>query len=134
MNQEIKNLIRQVTNQLDCKTDYELRKVLNGCGITSAMYSRQFYEPGTAEYNTLCGVLITILSKRADKARQGTKDFEITAEYMVNGSKHTLCLTNTERTLEEAKQRLMERQFYSPATGRKIKTPAFTSIDIKQIN
>ncbi len=133
MKPEIKAIIREcLAVSVEGKADYELRQTLSGCGITASIYSRQFYPVGTPEFKTLCCVLTTILCKRADKARMGIKRFNINVEYQIKGVTHIHGMIEEERTAEEARLRLYERQFYSPGTYRKIKTPKFTKVEISE--
>ena len=135
MNTSIKDIIRQAVRSIDGKTDYELREFLSGCGITAAIYGRQFYPVGSPEYKTLVSVLTEILSRKRKKASAGVKRFRVDIDYKSKNDPAVFGYECTidERTIEEVKMRISERKFTNLHSGRVIK-PVFIRFDIIEIN
>jgi len=128
---KINEIINEAIKPYLSMTDYDLRAELVGCGFMAAIYSRQFHEVGTEEYSKLCIGLTNKLSDLYHKAKCECKEYKIDITYKSkNGStSFGYECTTTERTEEEARQRILARKFKDLNTGRTIK-PVFTKFEI----
>lgn len=117
--------------ELRQKSDFELRKLLNGFGIGLASYVGQFYEFGTAEYNSTYKELFEQVRELRERANKGLNSYEVTVKYKQKGKADIFNYAGSyeERNEEEVKQRLAEKVWSNLITGRKI-TPEFLAITI----
>lgn len=129
----IQEIAKKVIDPYTKMTDYELREELKGCGFFTAMFAKQYYEPGTTEYNELYKQIYEPLSQLSEKCYLKTKDFEFKITYKQTGKPETFgyTFTVTERTEEEAMKRAKSKQFKNLRTNRVIK-PEFINITITQ--
>jgi hypothetical protein len=112
-------------------TDYQLRTELVGFGITLAGYCGQFSEFGTPEYEKLYAELFAELQDLKNKANEGVKKYRADVKYKQKKNEHIFEYKGTfeERNRDEVMQRLTEKKWINPYTGKKIK-PEFLTIDI----
>ena len=131
MNKEILNEIKRIKEN----TDYINREELRGFGFTICRFIKQFYEVGTEEYNKSYKYMFKELSKIYNKAKDGTKRFNVYIEYKSLKScvfSHT-DTTIEERNKEEVLNRIKERKFKNFNTGREIKKPIILKQEINEV-
>jgi hypothetical protein len=130
--QEAKNHVNEFISELRQKTDYEIRKISIGIAFTCAEICKKHFEPGGNEYNELYSYLWDKIDPICKKAKENVKTYEIEAKISSGQYIWEYSCSEQERTAEEAKSRVMEKQMYNPYTGRKVSKPKFLNIEIAE--
>jgi hypothetical protein len=122
---------KMCTNQkniLAMNEHFELREKLIGFALQ--IPSMINFNVDEDEYKKEYERIYNELSELKKEAFKNTKDFNVVVRYKTNDSVFIYETTVTERTKEEAIERVKRRTYFNLITGRKIKNPKFLEICI----
>jgi hypothetical protein len=127
--EQIENIINDLRIDLSNKSDFELRENLLGLGFTSASIASSYFKASTIEYTDLYNKLYALFTEFYQKASKDTIRFDCIVKYKSKTSRIFEHQRNVEeRNIDEAIERVKQKNYYNLDNNRKINNPIFVDI------